>query len=620
MGAGRVPPGGDPPVRAEVVHRSERTRVTRLFLAGGAVICKEPLGPDAERRVRREVVMLERLRGVAGVAQLADAPRHPGSVLLADAGEVSLAEVAKPLPAGELAGVAAGLARAVAGMHARGVMHRDITPANVVLSGGGVPCLVDFALALPVAEIRPAFVPYAEIAGTLAYLAPESTGRTGRPVDQRADLYALGAVLYELATGAPPFGTGDPLRLTHDHLARVPVPPAQVNPADPGGAVGGSSCTCWRRSRITGIRPPTGWCMTWSGCGTAGAARARRCSRVGERDVPLRLAPPSRLAGRDGEVAALREAFGQALAGRCRGVLVSGAPGVGKTALVDELRSAVTGRDGWFVAGKFDAYRRDLEFDGVHQALRALGRLLLAEPEEELADGPRTDLGGPRPERGPADGRKPGVRGAAGGGARSGGSADRAGPVAPGHGGRCCGRSPPANGRWWCSSMTCSGRGAPRSASSICVLSGEPVEGLLLVAAYRDSDMDPAPPLAALLSRWRDQAGVRHLRLDNLPESGSVVMVAEMLRTDRATAAGLAGLIGPHTSGNPYETVELLNGLRRDGVLTAAAGGWQWEAAAVRAPWARPRWPRCRPGGWRRCRRRRGGWWRRWRAWAVGPS
>jgi hypothetical protein len=113
-------------------------------------------------------------------------------------------------------------------------MHRDITPANIVLSRGGAACLVDFALATSIAEIRPEFTHHAEIAGTLAYLAPEQTWHTGRSVDQRADLYVLGATLYELATGGPPFGSGDPLRLTHDHLARVPVPPAEVNRAVPG--------------------------------------------------------------------------------------------------------------------------------------------------------------------------------------------------------------------------------------------------------------------------------------------------------------------------------------------------------------------------------------------------
>jgi serine/threonine protein kinase len=233
MGAGEVA-GRDPPGRAEVVHESERTRVTRLFLPGGTVIRKEPLGPAGARRLRQEAAMLERLRGVEGVAQLAEAPRYAGSVVLEDAGGTSLAGRAAPLAAGELTGLAVALARAVAGMHRRGVMHRDITPANIVVSGGGVPCLVDFALATSVAEIRPEFTHHSEIAGTLAYLAPEATGRTGRPVDQRADLYALGATLYELATGRPPFGTGDPLRLTHDHLARVPVPPAEVDPAVPG--------------------------------------------------------------------------------------------------------------------------------------------------------------------------------------------------------------------------------------------------------------------------------------------------------------------------------------------------------------------------------------------------
>src|SRR5208282_2467920 len=119
------------------------------------------------------------------------------------------------------------------------------------------------------------------------------------------------------------------------------------------------------------------------------------------------------------------------------------------------------------------------------------------------------------------------------------------------------------------------------------VLSEEPVEGLLLVGAYREGDVDAAHPLAAPLSRWRNQATVRHLRLGNLPEPGLATMVAEMLHVDRG-AAGLAEVIEPHTRGNPYETVELLNALRRDGLLAATANGWRWDAAAVRARLGRP--------------------------------
>ena len=69
-----------------------------MFFAGGTVIRKEPLGPDAARRLQHEVAMLARLVGAAGVAQLAAGLRYPGSVVLADAGDTSLAGLAKPLP------------------------------------------------------------------------------------------------------------------------------------------------------------------------------------------------------------------------------------------------------------------------------------------------------------------------------------------------------------------------------------------------------------------------------------------------------------------------------------------------------------------------------------------
>src|SRR3954468_22840174 len=383
MGAGPVP-DAEAPLRVEVVQETARTRITRLVFADRSVVRKQPLGPDTDRRLRRETALLEWIRGVDGVAQLVNRPRYPDSIVLADAGTTRLADRATPLAVDELLGLAVALAGAVAGVHARGVLHRDIAPANIVLSADGGPTLVDFALAALVAELRPQFSRPAEIVGTLAYLAPEATGRTGRPVDRRADLYALGAVLYELATGAPPFGAGDPLGLSHDHLARVPVPPAQVNPAVP---VVLSEIVLRLLEKEPDRRYQTAEDLVFDlerlrddGAQAAGGLPA------GAHDRPPRLLAPSRLVGREAEVAALHAAFDDALTGECRAMFIGGGPGVGKTALVEQLRPVVTGGDGWFVAGKFDQYRRDLEFDAVHQAFRGLGRLLLAEPEDELVE------------------------------------------------------------------------------------------------------------------------------------------------------------------------------------------------------------------------------------------
>jgi signal transduction histidine kinase len=522
--------------------------------------------------------MLERLRGAPGVAQLADAPRYAGSIALVDAGDASLVDVPKPLAAGDLVRLALALARAVAEMHRRGVMHRDIAPANIVISDDGAPCLVDFALATPLAEVRPDFTHHSEIVGTLAYLAPEQTGRTGRSVDERADLYALGATLYELATGEPPFGSGDPLRLVHDHVARVPVPPTQANPAIPA-AFSDIVMHLLEKEPDNRYQTADGLVRDLEAVRDAPADAALR---IGERDFPTRLLPPSQLVGRDAEVATLREAFEEALEGRCRGVLIGGAAGVGKTALADAVRPFVASRGGWFVAGKFDQHRRDLEFDAVHQALRASGRVLLAEPEAELADLRARILASVGANAGLLTAVVPelalllAVPPGAGDPLTAQGRAARAALAVL----RAI-ASPRRPVVVFIDDLQWAGR-APLGFVDL-VLSEDPVGGLLLVGAYRDDDVDAAHPLAALLSSWRRQPGVRHLRLGNLPVPGLVELVAEMLRVDRAAAAGLVEAIEPQTSGNPYETVELLNALRRDGVLTLTADGWHWDAGRVRA-------------------------------------
>jgi predicted ATPase/signal transduction histidine kinase len=578
MGAGELPPVRDQSPRGDVFHQSERTRVTRIYLPGRAVIRKEPLGADAERRLKHEAAMLERLCGAEGIAQLLEAPRFPGSLVLEDAGRTTFTALAKPLPARDLFDLALKLVSAVAGMHQRGVMHRDISPANLVISEDGEVCLLDFALASSFAEIRLEFTHYSQIVGTLAYLAPEQTGRTGRAVDQRADLYAVGATLYELATGAPPFGSGDPLRLVHDHLARLPTAPAAVNAAVPEPF---SDIVMHLLEKEPDNRYQSGEGVIYDlerlrsvGAGEAGE------TRLGEHDFPVRLLPPSRLVGRDDEVAALRNAFADATSGRSRGVLVGGPPGVGKTVLVDELRAVVTARDGWFVAGKFDQYRRDLEFDAGYQAFRGLGRLLLAEPEHELAElrerileavGPNAGLLSAvlpefavllavAPDRGDPLSAQARVQRASVAGLRAVASKER--PVV-----------------LFVDDLQWAGH-TPLGFVDL-VLSEQPIEGLLLVGAYRDSEVDATHPLAAPLARWREQTGVRHLRLENLSPPGLAGMVAEMLHYDSATAAGLADVIEPYSCGNPYETVELLNALRREGLLSPTATGWRWDAGVV---------------------------------------
>ena len=575
MDEGAVLPDRHEPVQAEVVRETTHSRVTRLFAAGRAIIRKEFSGPAAPRRLRHELGVLERLRGVVGAAQLLDEPRYPGSITLADAGQTSLSETLKPLAPEDLIRVATALAEAVAAMHAGGVMHRDICPANIVISSDGVPRLVGFGLATSLAEIRPEFTHHSQIVGTLAYLAPEQTGRTGRPVDQRADLYALGATLYELATGAPPFGVGDPLRLTHDHLARVPAAPAAVNPALPEVF---SEIIMHLLEKEPDDRYQSAGGVVHDLRQLRDGDASVPVPRVGARDLPLRLLPPSRLIGRDQEVVALSSAFDDALTGGCRGVLVSGAPGVGKTALVDQLRPLVTDNEGWFVAGKFDQYRRDLEFGGIFQAFRALGRLLLAEPEEELVGLRERMLAALGPNAGLAAAAVPEFAALLGVPAEAGDPLTA--QLRTQHSAVSALRAVASRKRPVVVFVDDLQWAGPTSVGVIDMAFREQVEGLLLVGAYRD-DADPAHPLASLLSQWRRQPDVTHVHLANLAASGVAALVAEVLHVSHADAGVLARLIEPHTRGNPYETVELLNTLRQEEILIPTSAGWSWDEPAL---------------------------------------
>jgi serine/threonine protein kinase len=131
----------------------------------------------------------------------------------------------QPLELTRFLRLALSLTTALGQVHRRGFIHKDIKPANVLVDAAGNVRLTGFGIASRLRREYQVPTPPEVIAGTLAYMAPEQTGRMNRSIDSRSDLYSLGITLYEMLTGGLPFVAADPMEWVHCHIARRPVPP-----------------------------------------------------------------------------------------------------------------------------------------------------------------------------------------------------------------------------------------------------------------------------------------------------------------------------------------------------------------------------------------------------------
>ena len=152
-------------------------------------------------------------------------PRNGRLTLLIEdpGGEPLLKLLGRPWEIGSFLRLAIGVATALAQVHRRGLIHKDIKPANVLVNPvTGQVWLMGFGIASRLPRERQAPAPPEVIAGTLAYMAPNRPGRMNRSIDFRSDLYALGVTLYEMLTGELPFTASDPMEWVHCHVARQP--------------------------------------------------------------------------------------------------------------------------------------------------------------------------------------------------------------------------------------------------------------------------------------------------------------------------------------------------------------------------------------------------------------
>jgi len=486
------------------------------------------------------------------------------------------------------------VAAALGHVHSRGLVHKDIKPANILVNAALTQAwLMGLGMASRLPRERRSGQLSEFLVGTLAYMAPEQTGRMNRSIDSRSDLYGLGVTFYEMLTGTLPFTASDPMELVHCHIARRPISPSDnVN----GVPLVVSTIIMKllaktaeeRYQTAAGVESDLRRCLTeWE--------TQHRIDEfpLGEHDTPDRLLIPEKLYGRESEIDALLAAFDRVVAGgKPELVLVSGYSGIGKSSVVNELHKSLVPPRGLFASGKFDQYKRDIPYATLAQAFRSLVQRLLGKSEADLApwrDSLRDALGAngrliielvpeleliighqpPAPDLPPQDARRRFqliFRRFIGVFAR------------PEH--------PLAlflDDLQWLDAATLdlleellTGPGAAPS----------DLQHLMLIGAYRTNEVSSAHPLRQKLEAIETSGGaVVEITLAPLAPEHLQQLLSQALRCEAERAAPLARLVHEKTGGNPFFANRFIASLAEEGMLTFDhdAGRWSWDLGRIRA-------------------------------------
>ena len=532
--------------------------------------------------------MLELLRDVPGCPVLIVDAAHPGVIQVADFGGVPLSQSGLP---GQLTlkpwlRIAESLAEILAAIHERRVIHKDLRPDTILIRPDDLSIqITHFDSATRFAEESPAFDAAHFLMERLRYISPEQTGRMHRPVDYRTDLYSLGATLYNLATGVPPFEDPERLALIHAHLAREPRPPQQLATWLPEALS--------RMILILLAKEPDQ--RYQSAMGLRHDLRAIREAletstalssvRLQTNDLPLSPRKPCRLRGRETEMTALRNAYAAVQQDGARGIFVAGYSGVGKTSLILELQWTVALEEGRFVQGKFDQLQRDQPFLAPAQSLNQLCQLLLAEAENRSEDWRQRLLEALGPDLGALFEVAPDLETLLG--AQE--TAPELDPVKAMV--RLRGllvellRAVSSPGQPLVMFLDDLQWADQPSLDFIAALLQEDgLAGFLLVGSYRDNEVDSGHPLTRVLNLpTRSGKPPECLTLTNLPAADIQALLTDMLGGSLADLAPLAELVIAKTGGNPYFTIEFIGGLYREGLLRPERGVWVWDQAGIAA-------------------------------------
>ncbi|MEG4230973.1 AAA family ATPase [Microcoleus sp. Pol11C3] len=491
--------------------------------------------------------------------------------------------------------IAIQTAEILAQIHGAKVIHKDINPANILLNPEtGQVKIIDFGIATVFTRENPTLKNPNILEGTLAYISPEQTGRMNRSLDYRTDFYSLGVTFYELLTGQLPFVADDALELVHCHMAKQPVPPHQVNPEIPqiisDIVLKLMAKTAEERYQSAcGIKADLEKCLNQSQ--TKGKIES---FPLGSQDICDKFQIPQKLYGREAEVADLLAAFDRVSKTEnnqqsCKELmLVAGYSGIGKSALVSEVYKPITKARGYFIAGKFDQFQRNIPYSALVSAFSGLVRQLLTESEEQLNQWREKLLAAfgangqiiidVIPEVALIVGKQPTLPEL---GAIE--SQNRFNLICGNFIRVFCSKKHPLviflDDLQWADTATLK--------LIQLMMADADTQYLFLIGAYRDNEVNSTHPLMVTLEAIRSEqvSVVNQITLVPLAQEHINELIADTLQCDGFSVRALAELILKKTRGNPFFVSELLKTLYAENLLSFdfIDRTWHWDIVQIEA-------------------------------------
>jgi tetratricopeptide (TPR) repeat protein len=527
-----------------------------------ALIKTERLDDVTRARVSREAQVMGRLGdhpNIMTIHDMGDEKGQPYIVLpLMPGGDVgSLIEKApeRRLLIEQAVGIAKAVCRGLEYAHGKGVVHRDIKPGNVWLSSDGTPKVGDFGLALAVDLSR--LTNEGMMVGTYYYMPPEQA--MGGEITAKADLYSLGSMLYEMVTGRPPFTGDDMVAIIGQHINMPPVSPNWHRPDLPPAL----AALIMRLLEKDPQKRPASASEVLKMLEAVEAGKAEDLST--EQPKALAENPLYRrvFVGREAELRQLQSAFDAAASGQGSLTMVVGEPGIGKTALCEQLATYVALRGGRALVGHcYEQGSLSLPYLAFVEALRPYAQAcdvnLLREElgpgaadvvriVSEIRERLRVE---PRPKGDPEEERYRLLQAVS----DFLGSAAATKPLLI-----------------VLEDLHSADRGTLEMLEHVARNVGD--RRLLLVGTYRDIEVDRTHPLSAALAELR-----------RLPHLGRVLLrglnadeVRRMLSgiAGQAVPWGLAEAVHRQTEGNPLFVQEVIRYLAEEGIIDRERGRWR---------------------------------------------